>query len=331
MIKKTAVALAMTLVVVLALVTRNEGQQRATKLRQIGVLYPGLSGTSPPQLEGFQQGLRELGYTKGKNIAIEYRFAEDKPDRLPELATELVGLKVDVIVAAGGTPSILAAKNATSSIPIVFPTVGDPVALGFVASLARPGGNVTGLSLVASLEMSGKQLELLKEALPKLTQVAVLADPSNPPTAGFLKEAELAARSLEVQLRVVEARDPNELDGAFSTIKKEHAGALLVIAAPFTGSNPRIVSFATSSRLPAMYPYSESVDAGGLMSYGPNRPDLFHRAATYVDKILKGTKPADLPIEQPMKFEFVINLKAAKQIGLTIPQSVLYRADKVIR
>jgi putative tryptophan/tyrosine transport system substrate-binding protein len=185
--------------------------------------------------------------------------------------------------------------------------------------------------LLAGLEISGKELELLKEALPKLTRVAVLTDPLSLPTTGLLKEAEQAARSLGLKLRVVEARDPNELEGAFSTIKKERAGALLVIASPFIGSNPRIVSFATSAQLPAMYPYAESVDAGVLMSYGPNRPDLFRRAATYVDKILRGAKPADLPVEQPMKFEFIINLKAAKQIGLTIPQSVLYRADRVIK
>jgi putative ABC transport system substrate-binding protein len=250
--------------------------------------------------------------------------------RLPKLAGELLLLKVDVIFAPT-TTAALAAKNATSEIPIITATAADPVGSELASSLARPGGNVTGLSLLASLEISGKQLELLKEALPHVTRVAVLADPASPPTAGLVKEAQQAARSLGVQLHVVKARDPNELEGAFSTIKKQRAGALLVIAATFIGSNPRIVSFATISRLPAMYPYTESVDVGGLMSYGPNRPDLCRRAATYVDKILKGAKPADLPVEQPTKFELVINLKTAKQIGLTIPPSVLLRADKVIK
>jgi putative tryptophan/tyrosine transport system substrate-binding protein len=304
--------------------------QEPKKVPRIGVLWPFLPTVGPPLAEAFRQGLRNLGYVEGQNITIEYRYSEGKDSRLPDLAGELLRLKVDVIFAPT-TTAALVAKNATSEIPIITATAADPVGSGLAASLARPGGNVTGLSLLAGLEISGKELELLKEALPKLTRVAVLADPSSQPTAGLLKEAEQAARSLKVQLRVVEARGPNELEGAFSTIKKEHAGALLVIASPFIGSNPRIVSFAASGRLPAMYPYTESVDAGGLMSYGPNRPDLFRRAAVYVDKILKGTKPAALPIEQPMKFEFVINLKTAKQLGLTIPQSVLYRADRVIK
>jgi ABC-type uncharacterized transport system substrate-binding protein len=305
--------------------------QQPTKIPRVGVLWPFLPTVGPPLAEAFQQGLHNLGYVEGQNIAIEYRYSEGKDSRLPDLVGELLHLKVDVIFAPT-TTAALAAKNATNEIPIITATAGDQVGSGLAAGLARPGGNVTGLSLLAGLEISGKQLELLKEALPKLIRVAVLADPSSLPTAGLLKEAEQAARSLRVQLRVVRARDPNELEGAFSTIKKERtAGALLVIAAPFIGSNPRIVSFATSSRLPAIYPYTESVDAGGLMSYGPNRPDLFRRAAIYVDKIFKGAKPANLPIEQPKKFEFVINLKAARQIGLTIPPNVLARADKVIR
>jgi putative ABC transport system substrate-binding protein len=318
------------LTTVLLITFSTADAQQPKKVSRIGVLWPFLPIVSPPLAEAFRQGLRNLGYVDGQNIAIEYRYSEGKDSRLSDLAGELLHLKIDVIFAPT-TAAALAAKNATSEIPIITATAADPVGSGLVASLARPGGNVTGLSLLASLEISGKQLELLKEAIPKLTRVAVLADPASPPTAGLLKAAEQAARSLQVQLRVVEAQDPNELERAFSTIKKERAGALLVIAAPFTGSNPGIVSFATSSRLPAMYPYTDSVDAGGLMSYGPNRADLFRRAATYVDKILKGTKPADLPVEQPMKFEFVINLKAAKQIGLTIPPNVLVRADKVIR
>src|SRR5215475_15761048 len=298
--------------------------QQPKKVPRIGVLWPFLPTVGPPLAEAFRQGLRNLGYVEGQNIAIEYRYSEGKDSRLLHLAGELVRLKVDAIFAPT-TTAALAAKNATSEIPIITATAADPVGSGLAASLARPGGNVTGLSLLAGLEISGKELELLKEALPKLTRVAVLADPSSLPTTGLLKEAEQASHSLGVHLRVVEARDPNELEVAFAIIKKEHAGALLVIASPFIGSNPQIVSFATSARLPAMYPYTESVDAGGLMSYGPNRPDLFRRAAVYVDKILNGTKPAALPIEQPMKFEFVINLKTAKQLGLTIPQSVLYR------
>jgi ABC-type uncharacterized transport system substrate-binding protein len=314
---------------ILATIHLAEAQQ-PTNIPRIGYLSTAIPDVESPRVEAFRQGLREHGYIEGKNIIIEYRRAERKLDRLPDLAAELVGLKVDLIVT-NTTPAALAAKKATQTIPIIVITAADPVGSGLAASLARPGGNVTGLSLVAGLEMSGKQLELLKEAVPKLTRVAVLANPANPPTAGFLKEAELAARSLGVQLRVLEARNPDELDGAFSAMKKERPGGLLVIAATFIGINSQIVSFATINRLPAMYPYRESVDEGGLMSYGPNQPDLYRRAATYVDKILKGTKPAELPVEQPMKFEFVINLKAAKQIGLTIPPNVLARADKVIR
>ena len=226
------------------------------------------------------------------------------------------------------------AKKATQTIPVVFAGASDPVGSGLVASLARPGGNLTGLSLVPGLEMSGKQLELLKEALTKVTSVAVLADAANLPTAGFLTEAEQAARSLGIQLQPQTVRTANELDGAFSAIQKLRTDALLVIASPMLNDAPQrnqIVSFAAKRRLPAMYPYSEFIGEGGLMSYGPNLPDLFRRAAVYVDKILKGTKPADLPVEQPTKFELVINLKTAKQIGVTIPPNVLARADKVIK
>ena len=327
--KKAAVSSILIATILLVVAIIAEAQQ-PKKIPRVGVLWPFLPTVGPPLAEAFRQGLRNLGYVEGRNIAIEYRYSEGNDSRLPDLAGELVRLKIDVIFAPT-TTAALAAKNATSEIPIITATAADPVGSGLVGSLARPGGNVTGLSLLASLEISGKQLELIKEALPKLTRVAVLADPVSPPTAGLLKEVQQAARSLGVQLRIVEARDPNELEGAFSAIKKERPGALVVIAAPFIGSNPRIVSFATSTRLPTMYPYTEAVDAGGLMSYGPNRPDLFRRAATYVDKILKGEKPANLPVEQPTKFELVINLKAAKQIGLTIPPNVLARADKVIK
>ncbi len=315
--------------ILLGLTHQAEAQQQK-KTPRIGVLWPFLPTVGPPLAEAFHQGLHNLGYIEGENIVVEYRNSEGKDSRLPELASELLRLKVDVIFAPT-TTSALAAKHETSEIPIITATAGDPVGSGLVSSLAQPGGNVTGLSLLATLEMSGKQLELLKETIPKLSHAAVLADPANPPTVGLLNAAEQAARSLGVQLRILQARDPKELETAFSTIKKERAGALLVIAAPFLGGNPRIVSFATAIRLPAIYPYSESVDAGGLMSYGPSRPDLFRRAAIYVDKILKGAKPANLPVEQPEKFEFVINLKTANQIGLTIPPNVLARADRVIR
>jgi len=314
--------------IVFALCSSAEAQQSA-KIPTIGYLGAGYRSSS--LIDAFRQGLRELGYVEGKNILIEYRYAEGKPERLPDLAAELVRLKVNVIVATV-TPAAMAAKKATQTIPIIAVTTADPVGSRLVASLAHPGGNVTGLSLVPGLEMSGKQLELLKEAVPKLTQVAVLIDPGNEPTARFLKEAEKAASSLVLHLRAVEARNADELNSAFSAINEKRPDALLVIASPILSANrTQIARLATSSRLPAMYPYSEFVDAGGLMSYGPHQPDLYRRAATYVDKILKGADPANLPIEQPTKFELVINLKTAKALNLTIPQSVLYRADKVIR
>ena len=268
--------------------------QQPKKVPRVGVLWPFLPTVGPPLAEAFRQGLRNLGYVEDRNISIEYRYSEGNDLHLPDLAGELLHLKIDIIFAPT-TAAALAAKNVTSEIPIITATAADPVGSGLVRSLARPGGNVTGLSLLASLEISGKQLQLIKEALPKLTRVVVLADPASPPTAGLLKEIHQAARSLGVQLHVVEARDPNELEGAFSAIKKERADALVVIAAPLIGSNPRIVSFAEKTRLPVMYPYTEAVDGGGLMSYGPNRPDLFRRAATYVDKILKGANLLTFP------------------------------------
>jgi putative tryptophan/tyrosine transport system substrate-binding protein len=284
-------------------------------------------------VEAFRLGLRELGYVEGQNILIEYRYAEGKQNRLPDLAADLVRLKVDIIVAQS-TETVLAAKSATSTIPIVMTNSADPIGSGLVASLARPGGNVTGMSLLAGLEISGKQLELLKETVPKLSRVAVLANPASRSStgAGLLREAEPAARALGVQIFIVEARDASELEGAFSAMKKARAGAFLMMPNPIFQTNRRgIAALAASNRIPAMYPYSSLVDAGGLMSYGANLADTHRRAATYVDKILKGAKPADLPVEQPMKFEFIINLNAAKQIGLTIPPNVLVRADKVIK
>ena len=278
----------------------------------------------------FIQGLRELGYVEGQNITIEWRVSEGKYERLPDLAAELVRLKVDVIVApAAQNP--LAAKQATRTIPIVMTGTGDPVGSGLVASLARPGGNVTGLSTLTP-EIVGKQLELLKEIVPRVSRVAVLWNPTNPSHPLLLGEAKVAARSLGVQLQIPEARGPDEFEGAFAAMTRERAGALLVLTdGMFLLHQRRIMDLVATSRLPAMYGLRRQVDAGGLMAYGPSLRDSFRRAATYVDKILKGTKPGDLPVEQPTKFELVINLKTAKALGLTIPQSILIRADEVIR
>jgi putative ABC transport system substrate-binding protein len=267
---------------------------------------------------------------EGKNIVIEYRTAEGKLERLPALAAELVRLKVDVIVTRGPPPT-RSAKEATSTIPIVMGSDIDPVGNGFVASLARPGGNITGLSAL-SPELSGKQLELLKEIIPKLSRVAVLGTSTIPGSAQMLRETEAAAGVFGVKLQYLEVRGPTDIEMAFRAASKEHAHAVLVLPNPVTLSHrTQVVDLAVKSRLPVMYPQSEYVEDGGLMTYGPSINDLFRRAATYVDKILKGAKPADLPVEQPTKFEFIVNLKAAKQIGLTIPPNVLARADKVIR
>lgn len=295
------------------------------------VAYLSASSAVTPAVKAFRQGLRDLGYVEGRDIQIEYRWADGRFERLPALAAELVHLGVNIIVAAN-TPAALAAKIATSTIPIILVTSGDPVGSGLVASLARPGGNVTGLSLTPTPAISGKHLELLKEAFPSITHVAVLANPANPPTAGLLKEIELAARSLGLRLRVVQVREPKEFGDAFATMKNERVPALLVIADPLVADNrDRIVAFAATNRLPAIYPYRTFVDAGGLMSYGADLSDLNRRAAAYVDRILKGANPAELPIEQPAKFELVVNLKTAKALGLTIPPSLLLRADHVIQ
>ena len=305
--------------------------QPAGKVPRVAYLNVSSAASATWAVEAFRQGLRELGYIEGQNILIEYRWADGRFERLPALAAELARSKVDVIVAQN-TVAALAAKNATSTIPIILVTVGDPVGSGLVASLARPGGNVTGLSLFPTLAISGKQLELLKEAFPTLSQVAVLANPANPPTADLLTETERAARSLGLRLRVVQVREPKEFGDAFATMKNERIPALLVIADPLVNDNRgRIVAFAATNRLPAIYPYRTFVDAGGLMSYGVDTSDLSRRAATYVDRILKGAKPAELPIEQPTKFELVVNLKTAKALGLTIAASLLLRADHVIQ
>jgi putative ABC transport system substrate-binding protein len=305
---------------------RASEAQQAAKVARIGFLGFNLA-TNPHLPEAFRQGLRDLGYVEGRNVVIEYRDAEGKSERLPALAAELVALKVDVILA-GGDPQALAAKQATRTLPIVFTAVGDPVSMGLVTSLARPDGNVTGLTSTTGLDLVGKRLELLKQAVPGVSRVAVLWQRTDKDT---LTGAEAAARALGVRLQVVEARGSADFDRAFSDMTRARAGALSVFGgAMFANERGRLVGLAAKNRLPAVYPAREYVDAGGLMSYGPNLADLFRRAATYVDKILKGAKPADLPVEQPTKFDFVINLKTAKALGLTIPQSVLGRADHVV-
>jgi putative tryptophan/tyrosine transport system substrate-binding protein len=312
-----------------ALCVSAEAQQ-PRKIPQIGYLITSSPSAIAPRMEAFQQGLRELGYVEGKNIVIERRHAEGKLDRLPELAAELVRLNVDVIVTSGPTAT-RPAKGATSTIPIVMTFDDDPVGSGFVASLARPGGNITGLSTLAP-EISGKQLELLKEIVPRLSRVAVFGTSTRQGTAQALKELELAAGALAVKLQYLDIEDPKDTETAFRTASKGRADALLVLQSPvFNSQRAQIADLAQKSRLPAAYPRREFVEDGGLMSYGASISDLDRRAATYVDKILKGAKPADLPVEQPIKFEFIINLKAAKQIGLTIPQWVLTRADRVIK
>jgi putative ABC transport system substrate-binding protein len=305
--------------------------QQPAKVPRIGFLYAGSPSDQLARAQAFRQGLRELGYVEGKSILIEYRHAEGKYDRLTALATELVRLKVDVIVTGGG-PGTRAAKEATKTIPIVMAQDDDPVASGFVASLARPGGNITGLATLAP-EISGKQLELLKEIVPKLSRVAVFGTSTRPGNAQALKEIELAAGAFKVQLQYLDILSPKDIETVFRAAVKGRADAVLMIAGgPILNPHQKeIAELMVKNRLPVIYRNRDPVEAGGLMSYGVSFTDLDRRAATYVDKILKGVKPADLPVEQPTKFELVINLKTAKQIGLTIPQSVLYRADKVIR
>lgn len=304
--------------------------QQPENIPRIGYLEAVSPSISAVRTEAFRQGLRELGYVEGKNIVTEYRYAEGKRDRLPALAAELVRLKVDVIVTAGASAT-RAAKKATSTIPIVMAQDSDPVGKGVVASLARPGGNITGLSTLAP-EISGKQLELLKEIVPKLSRVAVLGTSTRPGNAQTLREVELAAGAFKVEVRYLDVLDPKKIETAFGAARKERADAVLVLAGRILISHrTQVVELAVKSRLPAIYPFPVYVEAGGLMSYGVRRSDLFRRAATYVDKILKGANPGELPIEQPTKFQLVINLKTAKALGLTIPPEVLYRADIVIK
>ena len=307
--------------------------QHAAKIARIGYLESNLAA-NPYMHEAFRQGLRDLGYVEGRNVVIEYRDAEGKLERFPALAAELVALKVDVIFAGGGTPAALAAKQATKTIPIVFASAADPVTSGLITSLAQPGGNVTGLSALTP-ELVGKRLEQLTQTVPGVRRVAVLWQPGafgERTEKDMLKGAEVAARALGVRLQFVEARGSEDFDRAFSDMTRARAGALTVLpSSMFNSERRRLADLAAKNRLPAVYPQRAYVDAGGLMAYGPNFTDLYRRSAIYVDRILKGAKPGDLPIEQPTKFELVINLKAAKALGLTIPQSVLARADQVIQ
>jgi putative tryptophan/tyrosine transport system substrate-binding protein len=311
---------------IIAIIHFAEAQQ-PKKVPRIGFL----SGTSAnPRREAFRQGLRELSYVEGKNIVIEWRYAEGKFNRLPELASELVRLKVDVIVT-GGPNTTRPAKEATVTVPIVMAFDGDPVGNGFVTSLAHPGGNITGLSTLAP-EISGKQLELLKEIVPKLSRVAVFGNSTLAGNAQALKEVELAARAFGVKVQYLDVLGPKDIETVFRAASEGRADAVLVLGSPVLVSRQtQVADLAAKNRLPAIYPQSDYMDAGGLMFYGVSITEMYRRAATYVDKILKGAKPADLPIEQPKKFEFIINLKAAKQIGLAIPPNVLARADKVIK
>ena len=302
--------------------------QPAGNMRRIGYLASS-SATAHP-VEPFREALRELGWVEGQNIVIEYRFADGRFERLPDLAAELVRLKMELIVAVP-TPAAVATKNATATIPIVMASVGDPVGLGLVASLARPGGNVTGVSFSVGLDLFGKNLQLLKEAIPKVRRVAILSNPANPLHAPVVNNVKAAAQSLGVSLQLLEARGPNDFEGAFAAMSKDRAEALLVVAdAMFNLHRKRLAELAAQARLPGVFGGREYAEAGGLMSYGPSIAHQLRQAAVYVDKILKGAKPADLAVEQPTTFELVMNMKTAKALGLTIPPSLLLRADQVI-
>jgi len=313
----------------LTTVSHAEAQQ-PKKVARIGLLSYNSASLQAPRVKTFREGLRDIGYIEGQNITIEYRYADGKPDRLPALAAELIHLKVDVIVTLG-EDATRPAKEATSTIPIVMTQDSDPVGSGFVASFARPGRNITGLTTL-SPELSGKRLELLKEVVPKLALVAVLWDPTNSGSALGFRETEVAAQSLRVKLQSLEVRKPEDFDSAFRAVTESRAGAFMNLGGPlFNRYRKRIVDFVVKNKLPAIHHRREFVEEGGLMTYDTSQSDRDRRAAIFVDKILKGAEPADLPVEQPMKFEFIVNLKTAKQIGLTIPPNVLVRADKVIR
>jgi ABC-type uncharacterized transport system substrate-binding protein len=327
--KKAGVVLILFVVGLLA-VAVIAGAQQPAKVAKIGWLSIGLYSGPGSTIRGLPPELRALGYVEGMNIAFDYRYAENKLDRLPALADELVRLKVDVLVTPG-TPAAIAAKNATRTIPIVFFRVSDPVPLGLVDSLSRPGGNVTGFTEISEV-LAGKRLELFKETVPKLSRVAVLWNPQNPGNAQQWKESQLPARELGLQLHSMEVSSADKYEGAFKEAVKARSSALLVAQDALAGSNLKLIAdLAIKHRLPASYPRGEFVDNGGLMSYGPDPDESLRRVASMIDKILKGAKPADLPVEQPTKFELAFNLKTAKQIGVIIPQSLLYRADKVIK
>jgi putative ABC transport system substrate-binding protein len=319
-------------VLTLAAVGEMAEAQQAKKVFRVGYLSAYDAATESSRAETIRLALRELGYIEGQNIIIEYRYAEGKRDRYPDLAAELVRLKVDIVVVAGGLIPIQAAKNATTTIPIVMTGVGaDPVKLGLVESLARPGGNVTGITNLET-NLGGKRLELLKDAVPKLARVAVLYDPAVPAARQVKDDLPVAARALGLTIQPWEIRAAEDFERVFAALNKERAAGLYASSGlVITSYGKRIANFALKSRLPSMYSDREAVDAGGLMYYGANLADSYRRVAYYVDRILKGAKPADLPVEQPTKFELVINLKTAKQIGVTVPQSLLYRADRVIR
>jgi putative ABC transport system substrate-binding protein len=305
--------------------------QQSTKIPLVGFISPSSSSTAGPNLEAFRNGLRNLGYSEGKNILVEVRWAEGSAEQLPHLIGELIQLKADVIVI-GGASGAMAAKNAGMTTPVVFAAVTDPLGYGLIASLARPGGNITGVALAVGEGFSGKWVELLKETVPRIAGMAVLRNPTHPLAEVFSKESQAAARVVNVRLDFFEVQDSNELVSVLSRMDKERVRAFIVTPSPlFSSQQRRIVDFAIRHRLPSMFFSKDFVDNGGLMSYGPSFPDSYRRAATYIDKILKGAKPADLPVEQPIKFEFIVNLTAAKQIGLTIPPNVLARADRVIR
>jgi putative ABC transport system substrate-binding protein len=320
----------LTLCAVLYALCASVEAQQPKKTPQIGVLLGGSAASDSARIDALRHGLRELGYVEGKNIVIEYAYADGKPNRLTELATKLVHLKVEVIVTAGPSAT-RAAKQATTTIPIVMAQDSDPVASGLVASLARPGGSITGLSRL-SPELSGKQLELLKETVPTLSQLAVFENSTQPGNRQSLNEVELAAGALGVQLQTLNISGPNDIQTSFRAASRGRANGLLVLSSPVLFARRiEVVELAAKNRLPATYFALEFAEDGGLMSYGPSITDLFRRAAIYVDKILKGARPGELPVEQPTKFELIINLTAAKKIGLTIPPNVLARADKVIK
>jgi putative tryptophan/tyrosine transport system substrate-binding protein len=325
-------ALSFLCTLLLALGFPAEAQQPQTKVRHIGFLSGASLVSTRDRIEAFRQGLRALGYVDGTNVVIEWRFAEGDFNRLPGLAADLVQLKVDVIVVAGGEPVAFAAKRATQTTPIIMANAFDPVTSGLIGNLARPGGNITGFTTTPGPEIHGKQTELLRETIPKLSRLGILINPTNSFSALALKEIEATAQKFAISIQVVEVRSADDLEGGFVMLTRRRAQALLQVPDPtLLDQRTRLIELETKRRLPAMHSSLEYADAGALMAYGADRTELFRRAASYVDKILKGAEPGKLPVEQPTKFEFVINLKTAKQIGLTIPQSVLFRADKVIK